>query len=207
MTDSLLPKNTFDFSLLEAGDVLLVANPGDRWYIRTFLFWSHNGLVTGYGGDTAVIDAVREPRSPDDRGPFWQVKYATFEEYSNNFDILALRVKCSPEVKAAAVAYAESKVGTPFGRSYREILFSRKRTDTYSCANLLWQAYKAQGIDLAPFPKDLEWVVLPSAVAKSRWVEVVGMGTRYNTSAGKRGTLSFRLGRWWFKKVLRVRIR
>ena len=70
-SDFVRPENTLDIAVLEAGDILMVANPTDMTLIRYAVFWSHVGLVTERGD---VIDAVREPRGEyGDQTEFYQV--------------------------------------------------------------------------------------------------------------------------------------
>ncbi|MFQ6000336.1 MAG: hypothetical protein ACE5LG_01560, partial [Anaerolineae bacterium] len=130
MANSLLKEtNDLDFGSLEPGDLLLAANPTDPWYIRYTLFWSHVGIVTGEG----VIDAIRDPRGEYVELQRWgRVQSVPFKVYAANHDILALRVKCSPEVRRAAVEYAQGKIGLPYSPSIRKILFNRRDTDHYS---------------------------------------------------------------------------
>ena len=131
-------KNDLDFGSLEPGDLFLVANPTDPWYIRYTLFWSHVGIVTSQG----VIEAIRAPRGEYVELQRWgTVQCAPFKVYAANHDILALGVKCGPEVRQAAVEYAQGKIGLPYSPSVRKILFNRRDTDHYSCGSLAWQAY------------------------------------------------------------------
>lgn len=200
MSASLLnEKNDLDFSMLEPGDILLVANPTDRWYMRYTLFWSHIGIVAGQG----VIDAVRDPRGDYIEEQDWgKVQRVPYRVYQANVDIIALRVKCSPEKRAAAARYAESKIGLPFSPTIGRIIFSRRDVEHYSCASLMWQAYNEQGIDLAPLPFDLNLAVLPASLVHSPHIEIVGRGTRYKPIPCRWRNLGVILSRLWFKHVL-----
>lgn len=202
MANSLLKeKNDLDFGFLEPGDLLLVANPTDPWYVRYTLFWSHVGIVTSQG----VIDAIRDPRGEYVELQRWgRVQCAPFEVYAANHDILALRVKCGPEVRQAAVEYAQGKIGLPYSPNIRKILFNRRDTDHYSCGSLAWQAYMGQGINLAP--SSFETLVIPAMLLRSSHIEIVAHGTRYKPI--KRGWRQFGrlLERLWFRWLSRAKI-
>jgi len=103
-------KNDLDFGSLEPGDLLLVANPTDPWYIRYTLFWSHVGIVTPEG----VVDAIRDPRGEYAEPQKWgTVQSAPIKVYAANHDILALRVKCSPEVRGLPSSMPRGRSGSP----------------------------------------------------------------------------------------------
>jgi len=194
-------KNDLDFGSLEPGDLLLVANPTDPWYIRYTLFWSHVGIVT----PEEVVDAIRDPRGEYAELQKWgTVHSAPFKVYAANHDILALRVKCSPEVRQAAVEYAQGKIGFPYSPNIPKILFNRRDTDHYSCGSLAWQAYMGQGINLAP--SSLETLVLPAMLLRNPHIEIVAYGTRYEPI--KRGWrhLGHLLERLWFRCISRANI-
>jgi len=158
-------KNDLDFGSLEPGDLLLVANPTD-------------------------------PRDP--RGDYVQlqrwgtVQSAPIKVYAANHDILALRVKCSPEVRRGAVEYAQGKIGFPYSPNIPKILFNRRDTDHYSCGSLAWQA--------------LETLVLPAMLLRNPHIEIVAYGTRYEPI--KRGWrhLGHLLERLWFRCISRANI-
>ncbi len=194
-------ENDLDFGSLEPGDLLLVANPTDAWYIRYTLFWSHVGIVTSQG----VIDAIRDPRGEYAELQKWgTVQSAPFKVYAANHDVLALRVKCSPEVRQAAVEYAQGKIGLPYSPNIRKILFNHRDTDHYSCGSLAWQAYMEQGIDLAPSP--FEILVIPAMLLRSPHIEIVAYGTRYEPI--KRGWrhIGRLVERLWFRCLSRAKI-
>lgn len=199
MAERLHPHNTLDITVLQPGDILLVANPTDMPIIRFTIFWSHVGIVSRRGG---VIDAVREPRGEGQDGQRWfRVQEAPLSSYLLAYDILALRPRVPAEARQAAARYAESKLGAPYGRGVRRILFGRRDTTAYSCASLMWQAYKEQGLDLAPAPARCAALnLVPLALARDPQVEVIGRGTRYVDMSGWR----VRAQRWWFRRVLRA---
>jgi uncharacterized protein YycO len=194
-------KNDLDFGALVPGDLLLVANPTDAWQVRYTLFWSHVGIVTSLG----VIDAIRDPRGDYIELQRWgMVQCAPFKVYTANHDILALRVKSSPEVRRAAVDYAQAKIGLPYSPNLRKILFNRRDTEHYSCGSLAWQAYMEQGIDLAPSP--FEALVLPAMLIRSPYIESVAYGTRYAPIKRSWRHLGRLLERLWFRYLSRAKI-
>ncbi len=187
-------KNDLDFALLEPGDLLLVANPTDPWFIRYALFWSHVGIVTEEG----IIDAVREPRGELTELQNWgRVQCAPSKVYAANHDLLALRVKCSPDKRQAAVKYAQERIGLPYSPTLKQLLLGRRDNNHYSCGSLAWQAYREQGIDLAPLPFDM--AVLPLFLLRSPHTEVVAYGSRYLPLQRSGPNLGLLLGRLWLR--------
>jgi|GEM_PF-6188799 len=198
------PTNDLDFGILEPGDILIVSNPTDRWYTRFTVFWSHIGIVTERG----VVDAARDPRGEKAANRTWySVQCVPFADYAANYDILALRVKCGVAQRQIAARYAESKIGAPYAPTLWHMFFTRRSSQYYSCASLMWQAYQIQGIDLAPTPFNLECVVLPGALARSPRVEVIGRGTRYAAIPLAWENLGLIASRLWFRYVLRCDIK
>jgi uncharacterized protein YycO len=190
---------TLDTSILEPGDILMVANPTDRPAIRYLVFWSHVGIIGSSGVD--VIDAVREPRGEWHGEPNWfHVQRGPLSSYLLSYDILAVRPRLPAAARRAAADYAEGKVGAPYADSLRSILFGRRDTSGYSCASLMWQAYKKQGLNLAPAPSWFEYAVIPLALSRDPQVEVIGRGTRYRLIPVTCRRL--RLERRWFRYVL-----
>jgi uncharacterized protein YycO len=122
-------ENDLDFDILEPGDLLLVANPTDLWVIRYLLFWSHVGIMTEVG----VVDAIRDPRGEYVEQQLWgTVQCVPFRIYRANHDIIALRVKCSREKRAAAARYAIDRLGLPYSPTLRKIFLGRGDTTHYS---------------------------------------------------------------------------
>jgi len=199
MTSNLIrPQNTLDFSVLQPGDILLVANPTDMPVIRCLIFWSHVGIVSTQGD---VIDAVREPRGEyGDSTEWYQVHRSPFTSYRKSYDILAVRPRLPASARRAAALYAESKAGAPYAANVLRILLGRHDERGYSCASLMWQAYKRQGLDLAPVPAWLGVNVIPLWLARDQQVEIIGRGTRYRPIPAREHRL--RLERRWFKRVL-----
>lgn len=197
-TDHVRDSNSLDYSILEPGDILLVANPTDMPVLRYLIFWSHVGIVSTQGD---VIDAVREPRGDYDAGALWrQVRRSPLSFYRLCYDILAVRPRLPAAARYAAALYAESKVGAPYAANMRMILFGRRDERGYSCASLMWQAYKLQGLDLAPVPAGCGLNVLPLLLARDAQVEVVGRGTRYGPIG--RAEWARRAERWWVRRVV-----
>lgn len=197
VTEQVLARNTLDVSLLQPGDILMVANPTDMPLIRYAIFWSHVGIVSARG---TVIDAVREPRGEgQDRQTWFQVQEAPLSAYLLAYDILAVRPRLPAEARLAAARYAASKLGAPYAPTVQRILLGRRDTAAYSCASLMWQAYQEQGLDLAPAPalcRNLN--VMPLWLARDPQVEAVASGTRYVHLSSRRSSAQ----RWWFRRVL-----
>ncbi len=204
--DLLVRKNTFDFSCLEPGDIVLCANPRDVFLLRTFLFWSHAGIYTGREGAHAFVDAVDLPvrgRRRSSRLSWQSVRYSSLSMYESYIDVVALRVDCPPEKRRAAAAFAEAQVGKPFPKRLWLSFFDHRRTRGYSCTSLVWHAYREQGVDLAPrwlFRLVLPW---PSALAANAQVRVIGLGTRLKSVPFRVPYRSLAVQRFWFRKVLR----
>lgn len=203
MKPYLKEENDLDFDLLELGDLLLVANPTDVWFVRYLFFWSHVGIVIG----GRVVDAIRDPRGEYIEEQQWgTVQSVPFRIYRANHDIIALRVKCSPEKRAGAARYAKDKLGLPYSPTLRKVFFGRGDTTHYSCASLIWQAYRAQGIDLDPLPWKSNLILFPALLLRSSQIEVIARGTRYKPivkSWRDGGLITERL---WFKYMLRANI-
>jgi len=196
-------ENDLDFDLLEPGDLLLVANPTDRWLGRYLFFWSHVGIVTEDG----VVDAIRDPRGEYIEAQQWgTVQCVPHRIYRANHDIIALRVKCGRQKRVAAARYAMEKLGLPYSPTLRKILLGRGDTTHYSCASLMWQAYKAQGIDLDPLPWKSNLILFPALLLRSRHIEIIARGSRYKPIAKSWRNRGLMMGRLWFKHILRANI-
>jgi uncharacterized protein YycO len=196
-------ENDLDFHLLEPGDLLLVANPTDLWFVRYLFFWSHVGIVTKDG----VIDAIRDPRGEYIEEQHWgTVQSVPFRVYGANHDIIALRVKCSREKSVAAARYAMEKLGLPYSPTLRRIFFGRRDTTHYSCASLIWQAYMAQGIDLDPLPWKSNLIIFPALLLRSPHIEIIARGTRHRPITKGWRNRWLVMERLWFEHVLRADI-
>jgi len=196
-------ENDLDFDLLEPGDLLLVANPTDCWFVRYLSFWSHVGIVTPDG----MVDAINDPRGEHIEHQQWgTVQCVPYRIYDANHDIIALRVKCSREKRLAAARYATDKLGLPYSPTLRRMFFGRRDITHYSCASLIWQAYKTQGIDLDPLPWESNAIVCPALLLRSAHVEVIARGTRYGPIAKSWRNKGLMMERLWFKYMLRANI-
>ena len=126
--------------------------------------------------------------------------------YRANHDIIALRVKCGGQKRVAATRYAMEKLGLPYSPTLRKILLGRGDTTHYSCASLMWQAYKAQGIDLDPLPWKSSLVTCPALLLCGPHIEVIARGTRYRPIARSWRNAGLITQRLWFKYMLRANI-
>jgi uncharacterized protein YycO len=119
--------NNLDLSDLQPGDILLAGNPGGS-YGR----FTHAGF---YIGDGQVIDMYTSDGV-----------YVTGVEIYHSYTWAAiLRVKTSPEIRAAAVNFAKQQVGAPFF-----ILAPKYDDGLWYCSKLAWYAYYQSGVDLDP---------------------------------------------------------
>jgi len=190
--------NTLDYSLLEPGDILMLANPTDMPVIRFLVFWSHVGIVATQGD---VIDAVREPRGEyTEDVPWYCVRRSPIKLYRAGYDILAVRPRLPAAARMAAALHAERHVGAPYAANVWRVFFGRRDTAGYSCAALMWQAYDKQGLNLAPAPAWCEYNVVPLFLARDPHVDVIARGTRYRPIPPSCRRL--RLERRWFHHVL-----
>ncbi len=194
--------NSLDFSLLEAGDIVLCANPHDVPAMRAVLFWSHAGIYTGLPDESrAFVDAVNLPVRDRGRGklPWQRVRFTSKRMYASYVDILVLRPDCPREKRAAAAAYAIGKVGKPFHRWLLVGFLKIRDEDHFTCASLVYQAYRVQGVDLAPrlfFRRVVPW---PSAMAKHPHIRVVAAGTRWRPIPLTPANWKIILARLWFR--------
>jgi len=134
--------NNLDLSDLQPGDIILGGNPGGS-YGR----YAHAGF---YIGNDQVVDMYTSDG----------VYVACAEVYRNYTWAAVLRVKASPEIRAAAAAYAKRQVGAPFF-----ILAPKSDDGLWYCSKLVWYAYYRNGIDLDSFHNSY-WVV-PDAILLS----------------------------------------
>lgn len=201
--------NDVYFSRLEPGDIVLCANPHDVSFLRAALFWSHAGLYTGLPDEArAFVDAVDLPVRRRSEGKLiWQrVRFTSRRMYLSYVDILVLRPKCSREKREAAAAYAVSKAGKPFPRRFWLSFLRRNDQEAFTCTSLVYHAYRAQGVDLAPRLLLRRVVPWPSALAKSPLVAVVAEGTRWRPIPLTWANWRLILQRLWFRYVARARI-
>lgn len=119
--------NTFDFSRLEPGDIVIGGNPGASW--------GHYTHATLYVGNGQVMETLLREG----------VNVRPVSRYNDYTWAGALRVKAPPAVKQAAVAAALSRTGRPF-----YLLAPRRSAQWFYCTKLVWWAYKEAGLDLDP---------------------------------------------------------
>lgn len=132
---------------LQPGDILLGGYPNCS-YGR----YTHVAL---YAGEGKVLEAFM------DVGVIKQ-SYHHFRSYPY---MAILRPSLTPETKAAAVDYAESKVGQVF------FPLAFKRDERYwNCGKIVWKAFAEQGVEFDPI--DDLWVA-PDIFLQSPEVEVL----------------------------------
>ncbi len=134
--------NNLDLSCLQPGDILLGGNPGG-----SYGHFTHAGF---YIGDDQVADMYISSGV-----------YLTYAETYHRYAwVSVLRVKASPSVKAEAVDFVKSQLGSPFF-----ILAPKCDDGLWYCSKLAWCAYYREGIDLDAYHNSF-WVV-PDALAAS----------------------------------------
>lgn len=225
-------RNSLDFSLLEPGDLVLVANPTDPWPIQLAAFWSHVAIYVGGSEDRAFVDAVNLPirraGRRHERGLPWQrVRYTSLRMFRSYVDVLVLRPNLPAEARRAAADFALAQVGKPFssgiwagmrkprgGRGGGDQGGDRNRGGVgdegggeapgeFTCASLIWHAYRHQGLDLSSGPLRRLLLPWPSLLGHDRRLAHVGKGTRYKSLRPVRGQLLLLAARAWFRWALR----
>lgn len=117
--------NSLDLSNLQPGDIILGGNPGGSYgrFTHAGIYIGNDEVVEMYTSSGVYLDCA--------------------ETYRNYTWAAVLRVKASPEVRAAAATYASQQVGAPFF-----ILAPRSDDGLWYCSKLAWYAYYRNGIDL-----------------------------------------------------------
>lgn len=198
-------------TLLEPGDLVIVANPTDPWLLRLLLFWSHVAIYVGESDARAFVDSVNLPirragRARDHGLPWQRVRYSSLRMFRSYIDVLALRPPLPPEARRAAAEFAKDQVGRPFPRNLLVAFFKPRRPGTaseFTCSSLVWEAYKAQGFDLASGPLGRLVLPWPSLLGHDRRLAHTARGTRLRPFRGLRVPWSLFLARVWFRWVLR----
>jgi uncharacterized protein YycO len=134
--------NSLVTSDLQAGDIILGGNPGGSYgrYTHAGFYIGNDQVVDMYTSDGVYVTDV--------------------ETYRNYTWVAVLRVKTSPEIRAAAVNYVIGQVGAPFF-----ILAPKADDGLWYCSKLVWYAYYRNGIDLDAFHNSY-WIV-PDAILSS----------------------------------------
>lgn len=146
--------NSLDLSALQPGDIILGGNPGGSYgrYTHSGFYIGNDQVVDMYTSDGVYVDSA--------------------ESYHDYTWAAILRVKASPEIRAAAVNYVKQQVGAPFF-----ILAPKSDDGLWYCSKLSWYAYYRSGIDLDAFHNSY-WVV-PNAILYSPETSLVSFaGTR-----------------------------
>ncbi len=146
--------NSLEISDLQPGDIILGGNPGGSYgrFTHAGFYIGNDQVVDMYTSDGVYLDCAE-----------------TYHDYTW---AAILRVKASPEIKAAAAAYAKQQVGAPFF-----ILAPKSDDGLWYCSKLAWYAYYRNGIDLDAFHNSY-WVE-PDALLDSPETSLVSFaGTR-----------------------------
>ncbi len=143
---------------LEKGDILITKST------KTLLFrHGHSAVVTDDDGEMveAMMLGTNSTKSSADD---WSA-YAT---------LMVLRPKAEEEVKENAVAFAKEKLldipYSLFAGFWGKDLSQKEEIESTHCSHLVWQAYKAAGLDL---DADGDNIVLPKDLAKCPDLELV----------------------------------
>lgn len=137
-------EESFPFSTLIPGDIVLIREPRYDGSIFALSYWSHCLI---YVGNDEFIDATG-----------WRgVSRSSVEKFKNRTDIdnyAILRVKGNYDVKKV-IDFVEDKISYPY--DFRAWFFPAKQLNPqkeeegygYTCTELIWAAYKsAVGIDI-----------------------------------------------------------
>ena len=121
--------------------------------------------------------------------PVWRVEQAPLDRYADNG--WPYRVRASPEQAAAAIAWAESHVGNPYGLA--ELLADGARFDLHlvlpswylwrpqrwTCSGFVTAAFAQAALQLTrapcPSPADLSWS--PLLIGRRPWETAGGVAT------------------------------
>lgn len=146
-------ENSFDGSSLAIdttgfrnGDLILREGPSAESHavkLASGAQYSHVGILVRDEGQREwdVVHAVPSEEDPErvKREPL-----TVFLRTDRALSACSHRVDCPDEVAEAAARYACSKIGTPFDNDY-----SLSDTTQLYCTELVWQAYRHQGIDVS----------------------------------------------------------
>jgi hypothetical protein len=161
---------------VEVGDLMLLDIASDestQWKVPG-PYNEHGGI---YIGDNTLIDSgvASYPNGVH------AYNYSFFYHYQKNF--VFLRVKNANESqRQAAVAWAKSKIGTPYQFFYRPPWFGLKiantnlpfpTADAFYCMEFLWAAYYNQGIDIDQNGWKFPWWVSGDDIFHDPDVEVI----------------------------------
>ena len=119
------------YSKLQPGDILydIDANGG----------LGHVGIFIGNG---EVVEARREGVQ----------KYGIETwDYPNRENVYILRVRTSDEIRSRAVVFAKAQIGKAYDGNWRQ-KNSDPNSPSWYCSELVWAAYKNQGIDIEDGP-------------------------------------------------------
>ena len=122
------------------GDIVIGHNPTSAIVIPGY--WTHTGLVAYYdnsAGDWVIIEAT-----------FEGVVLTTLRDFLSRYDAVAvLRVKTTDTIRWNAVVFAYQRLGKPYDYAwYTKQVYG----DKYYCSELVWAAYKANGVDVDANP-------------------------------------------------------
>jgi uncharacterized protein YycO len=136
--NSSLPAISIQVDMLQPGDIL---------FVDLYKGWSHGGYwdhLALYLGNYAVVEATFN-------GGVCYTPVEVFLERDKPAEISAKRLKDMPsreEIIQKAIEYALEQIGKPFDFTATATFPLKLNEENQSCAELIWRAYKAGGVDL-----------------------------------------------------------
>lgn len=151
--------NTMSSSAVTTAASVPSGSMGGKGAILYTASGSSSSAIAWVGGHAAlVVDSYNTIEAFGNAGNKNGVRYWTNNFKKRYSDAKAYKVKdASAAKKSAAVAYAKKQLYKPYNSSF----FDKTRTDAFYCSQIVWRAYKSQGIDLdknggkAVWPTDL----------------------------------------------------
>lgn len=165
-------------SLAEAPrDILNQVQPGDILFVDFYDGWQHNGYwdhIALCVGSEAHGAGYRQPAVVE-AGYKSGVQLIPLQSYfpadeTPRFSIKRLKqIPLRDEVIQQAIDYALAQIGKPFDRiAIRGVLPLKITEQKIHCAELVWRAYKAAGLDL---DSDGGIFILADDIYYSHWLE------------------------------------
>ena len=120
-------------------------------------YWTHTGIIGWW--DSSINDwIVIEEYNP--------VKLTPLREFMKRYDTVGiLRVNTNNNVRENAVWFAYQQLGKPYNYEwYTKHVYG----DKYYCSELVWAAYKANGVDIDANP-GWSWTYLDGVAPQEIW--------------------------------------
>jgi len=136
-----------DISLPAISPQVNALQQGDIIFVDLYKGWSHGGYwdhLALYVGEQAVVEATYN-------GGVCYTPVEAFLERDKPAEISVKRLKGMPfreEIVQQAIEYALDQVGKPFDFTATVTLPLKINEENQHCAEVIWRAYKAAGVDL-----------------------------------------------------------